>query len=322
MAPKIPKMTIKRRFTLLLSGDDSAADALQESPTRGLPHERFLLGAGTPVAPFLLLGLQGAQSGFDQNTPLACIQPVHLHATRDHLVLMHPDQIPLSDAESSALLEEAKPLLAELLGTELIHADANHWFVSAGTLASLATHTVDQAHGRNIDWWLPRDTHEPGIARAWRKLQNEIQMLWHISPSNAARQAQGLPAINSIWISGIGSIGDLQAPSDLIASQCIITDHPLLRGIAAHLNKPCVDQPNPENGVGGFAWLKNPESIWPFIQSALQDETLDELLLIDFPDGRERKRIIGVADIKKTSWAFWRKPMLLTFDELTGTASA
>jgi hypothetical protein len=313
-------MTTKRRFTLLLSGDDAVADSLQNAPTRGLPHERFLLGDAVPTAPFELLGLQGG--AIDPNTVFACIQPVHLHATRDHLVLMHPDHIPLTTDESAALLEEAKPLLQDEFKAEIIAADPCHWFINPAHFASLATHSVDQAHGRNIDWWLPRDTTELGTARAWRKLQNEIQMLWHISPINEARQASGLPAINSIWISGIGSIDDLQTPNEIQVASNIITDHPVLKGIAHHLTIPCSGAVTADTLIGGFAWLKDPSAIWPMLQSTLMDETLDELELIDFPNGIERRRAIQKSNIKKGSWAFWRAPTLLSWQELTGSKAA
>jgi hypothetical protein len=320
MPPKIRRMTTKRRFTLLLSGDDAVADSLQNAPTRGLPHERFLLGDAVPTAPFELLGLQGG--AIDPNTVFACIQPVHLHATRDHLVLMHPDHIPLTADESAALLEEAKPLLQDEFKAEIIAADPCHWFINPAHFASLATHSVDQAHGRNIDWWLPRDTTELGTARAWRKLQNEIQMLWHISPINEARQASGLPAINSIWISGIGSIDDLQTPNEIQVASNIITDHPVLKGIAHHLTIPCSGTVTADTLIGGFAWLKDPSAIWPMLQSTLLDEILDELELIDFPNGALRKRTIQKNDIKKGSWAFWRAPTLLSWQELTGSKAA
>jgi len=313
-------MTTKRQFTLLLSGDDAVADSLQTVPTRGLPHERFLLGDAIPAAPFELLGLQGGT--IDSNAMLACIQPIHLHATRDHLVLMHPDHIPLSTAESVALLEEAKPLLRDEFKAEIIAADPYHWFINPAHFASLATHSVDQVHGRNIDWWLPRDTTESGRARAWRKLQNEIQMLWHISSINEARQAIGQPAINSIWISGIGSISDLQAPDSIRKASQIITDRPVLKGLAVHLHIPHRIDITADSLIGGFAWLTDPAAIWPVLQSALLDETLDELELIDFPNGVLRKRTIQKSNIKKGSWAFWRAPTLLSWQELTGPKAA
>lgn len=320
MPPKIRRMTTKRQFTLLLSGEDAVADSLQAAPTRGLPHERFLLGDAVPAAPFELLGLQGGT--IDPNSVFACIQPVHLHATRDHLVLMHPDHIPLTAAESAALLAEASSLLQDEFKTDIIAPDLYRWFVNPSHFASLATHSVDQAHGRNIDWWLPRDTTETGRARAWRKLQNEVQMLWHISPINEARQASGLPAINSIWISGIGSIRDVQAPDSIRTASQIITDYPVLKGLAIHLNIPHRSEITADSLVGGFAWLADPATIWPMLQSALLDETLDELELIDFPNGVLRKRTIQKSNIKKGSWAFWRPPGLLTWQELIGSKAA
>jgi hypothetical protein len=235
---------------------------------------------------------------------------------------MHPDHIPLTADESAALLEEAKPLLQDEFKAEIIAADPCHWFINPAHFASLATHSVDQAHGRNIDWWLPRDTTELGTARAWRKLQNEIQMLWHISPINEARQASGLPAINSIWINGIGSIDDLQTPNEIQVASNIITDHPVLKGIAHHLTIPCSGTVTADTLIGGFAWLKDPSAIWPMLQSTLLDEILDELELIDFPNGALRKRTIQKNDIKKGSWAFWRAPTLLSWQELTGSKAA
>jgi hypothetical protein len=322
MPPKIRRMTTKRQFTLLLSGDDAVADSLQDSPTRGLPHERFLLGETLPAAPFELLGLQNAGQLMDTHTVLTYLQPVHLHATRDHLVLMHPDHIPLTATESAALLEEARPLLEDEFKSEIIVTDSCHWFVNPAHFASLATHSVDQVHGRNIDWWLPRDTTEPGAARAWRKLQNEIQMLWHISPINEARQANGLPAINSIWISGIGSISDLQSPDEIQRASRIIADYPVLRGVARHLAIPSSSAVTADTLLGGFAWLQDPAAIWPILQSALLDETLDELELIDFPNGVLRKRTLLKSDIKKGTWAFWRTPTLLSWHELVGNKAA
>jgi hypothetical protein len=147
-------------------------------------------------------------------------------------------------------------------------------------------------------------------------------MLWHISPINENRQASGLPAINSIWISGIGSIGDLQVPNEIQIASHIITDHPVLIGIAHHLSIPCSGVVTADTLIGGFAWLKDPAAIWPMLQSALMDETLDELELIDFPNGVLRKRTIQKSDIKKGSWAFWRTPTLLSWQELTGSKAA
>ena len=102
----------------------------------------------------------------------------------------------------------------------------------------------------------------------------------------------------------------------------IITDHPVLIGIAHHLTIPCSGVVTADTLIGGFAWLKDPAVIWPMLQTALMDETLDELELIDFPNGVLRKRTIQKSDVKKGSWAFWRAPTLLSWQELTGSKAA
>ena len=78
-------MIHRKRFTLMLSGEDALEldnHPIGSAPLNGLPHERFLLGEKVPAAPILLLGQ--SQLTVNPNEMIACLQPVHLHATRDH----------------------------------------------------------------------------------------------------------------------------------------------------------------------------------------------------------------------------------------------
>ena len=323
MPPKIRGMTANltspasalRRFTLMVSGEDAIESGLdQNAPPRGLPQERFLLGDRLPIAPILLLGQ--SDLAVNPNEIIACLQPVHFHATRDHLILMAQSQIDLTVNESAKLLQVALPFIEEDFGGKVLFQGQRDWFIPAGPFASLATHSIDQAHGRNIDWWMPRDTHEEGIAKRWRKLQNEIQMLWHIDPVNEAREQGGLPSINSLWISGIGKLNDIQAPTAIMQSQQIYGDHPLLIGLAKYLNIPHHPLISSEVLAGAFAWLEQPEAIWPQLNEALSNKQLDELLIIDFPDGKVRERIFTIKDLHKKSWEFWKTTEPLTWKEI------
>ena len=310
-----------RRFTLMLSGEDALeAQGDSNQPLKGLPHERFLLGERVPVAPVLLLGQSSV--AVSPNQTIACLQPVHLHATRDHLILMNQNQIDLTESESSQLLKAALPLLEEDFQGPVLFHDKQYWFIPAGPFSSLATHSIDQAHGRNIDWWMPRDSHEDGIAKRWRKLQNEIQMLWHIDTVNEIREQRGVPSINSIWISGIGKLDAVQPPTAITEAKKICGEHPLLKGLAKYRDLPychtvqATQTTNPEDLAGTFAWLEQPESIWSMLCHALSNKQLDELLLIDFPHGKTRERIITIKDLYKKSWAFWKKSAPLTWKEI------
>ncbi len=326
MPPKIREMkpntsspqvstSVIRRLTLMLSGEDVLDVANNAGkPPKGLPQERFLLGDLVPSAPILLLGQTNLT--LDPNVSIACLQPVHLHATRDHLILMSQNQVDLTSDESTQLLRSVLPLIEEDFQSPVLFHNQYFWFLPAGPFASLATHSVDQAHGRNIDWWMPRDTHEEGIAKRWRKLQNEIQMLWHIDPVNEAREQQGLPSINSLWISGIGKLRDVNPPTAIQQSTKLCGDHPLLAGLGKFLNLPHFPNAQGDSLAGTFAWVSNPESLWPMICTSLVDHQLDELTLIDFPGGRVRERTLKARDIYKKSWAFWKTKQMLTWNEV------
>jgi hypothetical protein len=326
MPPKIRGMTqnaqplpgASRRFTLMISGDDAQDDNLSEDrPLKGLPHERFLLGESAPIAPVLLLG-QSSQT-VDPQQVIACLQPVHFHATRDHLVLLGQNQVDLTHSESDQLLKAALPFIEEDFQNPILFHDQHYWFIPAGPFSSLASYSVDQAQGRNIDWWMPRDTHEDGIAKRWRKLQNEIQMLWHIGPVNEEREQQGLPSINSVWISGIGKLSDAHVPDLIKQSRHLYGQHPILAGIARLIDLPHSQEIAVDNFAGAFALLTQPESIWSDIQSALNNKQIDELILIDFPNGKTRERIFTAKDLHQKSWAFWKKSAPLSWKDITAS---
>jgi hypothetical protein len=315
-APSSASVSNSHRFTLMVSGED-ALDTVEtrDSPQQGLPHERFLLGDKVPLAPVLLLGQSNL--AVNPNEVIACLQPVHLHATRDHLILMGQNQIDLTDKESSQLLKMALPFIKEDFQNAVLFQNQHYWFIPAGPFASLESYSIDQAHGRNIDWWMPRDTQEEGIAKRWRKLQNEIQMLWHIDPINEEREQRGMPSINSIWISGIGKLNTIQTPEVLKQSQRLVGSHPILAGLAKLLNLPYEVTLDDKNLAGTFAWLDQAQYVWPQLSKALIDKQLDEVIIIDFPKGKVRERTFTNKDLSKKSWAFWKKAEILTWKEIT-----
>jgi hypothetical protein len=137
------------------------------------------------------------------------LQPAHLHVARDHLVLTDPRQLALEERESRALFDSAQALLADV-GVPLLYGDMRTWFLRAGDWRGLQTSTVDAACGHNIDIWMPKGPDE----RAWRKLQNEIQMEWHAHPVNEARAARGAKPVNSVWLWGGGESGTDVPASD------------------------------------------------------------------------------------------------------------
>lgn len=175
--------------------------------SRALPHESWLARQ-----------FSVAHSQADNNSPQLAVaamqtfnftagggywfmmQPVHIHIARDHLVLTDQRRLDLAEQESRALFATAKPLFQET-GRTLLYGDAHTWFVRADDWADLLTSTPDAACGHNVDIWMPKDpndTHD----RAWRKLQNEVQMHWHTHAVNEQREFCRAEPINSVWIWG------------------------------------------------------------------------------------------------------------------------
>jgi hypothetical protein len=147
------------------------------------------------------------------------VQPVYLHIARDHLVLTDPRQLMIDEQTSRALFESALPLFEEL-GYALRFGDARHWFVRVDAWQALRTTTPDAATGHNVDVWLPSGEH----AREWRKLHNEVQMLWHTHPLNEAREASGQPRINALWLWGGASPQQSPAkPEALMSDDSLIS---------------------------------------------------------------------------------------------------
>jgi hypothetical protein len=229
---------------------------------------------------------------------------------------MAQSQIDLTANESTKLLEVALPFIEEDFRNKVLFQGQRDWFIPAGPFASLATHSIDQAHGRNIDWWMPRDTSELGIAKLWRKLQNEIQMLWHIDPVNEERAQRGLPSINSLWIGGIGKLADIQVPEFLGNVSHIYGDHPLLTGLAKYLEVPQQNEIDFSKLQNTFAWIDRPERIWDDLRKTLLNNELEEIEIIDFPKGQTRHRIFTAKDLNKKSWVFWKKSEPLTWKEI------
>lgn len=201
---------------------------------RTLPHERWVarqfgtVASGTgaadeaPLAPYMLR----ADGGDPGTSTWACVQPVHVRIAHDHLVLIDPASLMLTDAEAAALLGVARPLIEEL-GVRIEAPQPSRWYLASDAFGTLAGASPLRASGRNIEIWLPHEAHTGQRSRAWMKLQNEVQMAWFEHPVNEAREARGLPAVNSIWFHAQGAAHPVTSPFTRVLSDAMAT-----RGLA------------------------------------------------------------------------------------------
>jgi len=139
----------------------------------------------------------GLHVAIPTHEPVWLADLVHLALGARHISLADPQQLAVSDDEDQALFDAAAPCLD---GTDisLTRLSAGRW--RASLPAGLAPPSASPAavSGRQLDDWWPQDE----ASRPWRRLLNDIQMIWHDHPVNATRTEQGLAPINSLWLYG------------------------------------------------------------------------------------------------------------------------
>ncbi len=201
-APALAMLLARAQAGRHIDGDPFAA---------ALPHETLLAGmnagpvadAGATNSPPLAHALMQALGLPAEDGYWFVLQPAHFHIARDHLVLTDLRQLAIDEASSRTLFDATKSLFDEL-GHDVRYGNARYWFLRADTWQTLRTCTPDAATGHNIDVWMPRGEEE----RGWRRLHNEVQMLWHMHPINEQREARGQRRVNALWLWGGASAGD------------------------------------------------------------------------------------------------------------------
>ena len=173
---------------------------------RLLPHEAWLAHAlqlspapngEAAQAAFAALAMRGYGLVPEPGGRYFLLHPAHLAIARSHISLEDLRQLKLSEDDGRALFDIAAPYFDEI-GQPLAYGDAGTWFMRADAWSDLQCASPDAATTQDLSVWMPEGEH----ARAARRLQNEVQMLWHEHPVNAAREERGLKAINSFWIWG------------------------------------------------------------------------------------------------------------------------
>ncbi|MFA9273951.1 MAG: hypothetical protein ACEQSE_03670 [Candidatus Aquirickettsiella gammari] len=278
---------------------------------RQLPHEAWLTRAfktPTNIANSPPLTHQRMQAFGLQPTPgfWFTLSPIHIHIARDHMVMTDQRRLEIDDKESRALFDAAQEICEEL-GKPLLYGDAKTWFLRADEWHAMHTASLDAAAGHNMEIWIAKGEHEV----AWRKLQNEIQMLWHIHPVNQARDEQGRTTINSVWLhSGSAemhaTIHQTNTPHfNIIKDQ---TDSTSI--LVEDLLEPALNS----DWGNWLARMNQLEKNWfePAL-GALQNKQIKTLQLV-LSDGQ---RLCQISCRAPQTWKFWRQPSLQTLLALT-----
>ena len=161
---------------------------------------------GYPSAPFCRLA-DGLET--DRGDYVLHADPVHLRPDRDRLVLFAGSRLAVSPEEAEALTALFNQHFAAD-GLRLEAPTAGRWYLWTQHPPDLVTRPLHAAMGRPVVGLLPRGPD----ARAWARILNEAQMLFHHADVNHRRERAGLPAISGIWPWGGGRLADVQASAD------------------------------------------------------------------------------------------------------------
>jgi hypothetical protein len=161
---------------------------------------------------------------------------VHLAAGMDRLTFVR------LRAQAQVQPQERSELRAAILehlravDFEMCEMPDGRWLFGTQRQLQVATATPDAAAAQPLDRVMPQGRDAGPV----RRLMTELQMVLHEHPVNERRARDDLPAINAIWLWGVGELTGLPPMSVTAASG----DEPYLRGICQLLSQRCESAPS------------------------------------------------------------------------------
>ena len=146
--------------------------------------------------------------------PCAWVHPCHLDVGMTDMVMQPTERLRLTDAESRELHALIAPYF-EQDGITLKYHSASHWLALGEQFADFECASLSRVQGRSINDFLA-DAGEFPQALKLSRLQAEMQMLLYTHPISEARQARGLPTVNSFWVDGAGMLDALAEKAEAV----------------------------------------------------------------------------------------------------------
>jgi hypothetical protein len=312
----------------LLSRTSSHQHHPYKHAARALPHEVWLARAlgleehgqpGFAAAAMRGFGLDPGEGSW------FIVNPAHIDIARSHLMMPDLRHLALSEEGSRALFDAALPWFEEA-GHQLRYGDAQTWFMRADDWAGMDTASPDAAVGMNLTDFMPTGAH----ALAFRKLQNEIQMLWYTHPANASRESRRLPSVNAFWLwsgasahdntgapgvatsrADCASVATFETPGWLTALGHAL---PSLNALTNELNRDtllvCGNVAAPAIAADWAGWLHQmqrleTELFAPLLAALMQGRVKQATLVLGNRDAHAEFTTTALAQRK-----FWRRPSL------------
>ena len=150
----------------------------------------------------------------ESNQPVWLAELVHMAPTQSSTALLTAQDLNITQEQSLALFESAQALF-DGTGFQL-HQDSDiRWRVVPPDDISFRSTSPALVSTASVNDWWPQDA----AVRPWRRLFNEVQMLWFDHPVNLAREAQGERAVNGLWLFGGGRMEQLSKVSTSVEAR-------------------------------------------------------------------------------------------------------
>ncbi|KGF82061.1 hypothetical protein IA69_09025 [Massilia sp. JS1662] len=231
-APDLTRALQAPALAALLSKTSDVRYRPLDTDARVLPHELWIaraLGVAHGLVPGVATSAMRA-IGLDPDDGMwFVVNPAHIQIARTHLQMGDMRQLDLREDEARALFDSARPCFEDA-GYTLVWGFHDTWFMRADDWTEITTASPDAAVNMNLTDWMPSGPQ----ARAFRKLQNDVQVTWFTDPANAAREARGQLPINSFWPWGNASMATEHA-QQLVAK---VSGKPLVRPRVAAFEAP------------------------------------------------------------------------------------
>ncbi len=126
-----------------------------------------------------------------------CADPVHLAVGLNDITLTQ--QITDLSGDDIRQCIQALNQHFEQDGYQFVAGTKHQWHLLMHSELMIETTPLNEVIGKNIAPFLPVSNN-----LNWKAIQNEVEMILHALPMNQAREAKGLPTLNSLWFYGAG----------------------------------------------------------------------------------------------------------------------
>ena len=187
---------VERLKTLVATVQELAPEHTGCTPFEAVRLQQ--MGYLPPAGANLGTGLAALQAGVKNPSETVWLAELSaISVGREGATIAHPASFEVTTDEADALFDAVSGLWANR-AISALPLNARQWRIWLEPNTSTRSLTpAAMAEMRLTDWWPQEDS-----LREWRRLLNEIQMVWHEHPVNLARAERGELPINSLWLYG------------------------------------------------------------------------------------------------------------------------